>query len=326
MQSAAGEDKLKSWKPFRIQLAILQERGLQVDDETAALSYLERIGYYRLSGYWYPLRVIDPAASQAQGRAVRCDAFTVGSRFEDVVKLYVFDKKLRLLALDALERIEMAVRVDVAHLLGERDALAHENSTCLDGTFAKRKLSKGPDAGKTPHQVWLEKYRSLLHRARREPFVAHHQQAYGGKLPIWVAIEVWDFGLLSKLFSGMRFEDQNTIAAKYGAVDGRAFSQWLRSLNFMRNVAAHHSRMWNINVLEVSPLPSAWPRMPNSKPFLYFALMQQLLQTICPRSSWGQRLQSLLETEFPPLPETAATLADMGAFNGWLDWELWRRK
>ena len=118
---------LKPWLSFSDQLLQLQARGLHVDDHVAALDYLERLGYYRLSGYWYPLGVIVPVASQAQGRAVRLDTFVPGSRFEDVVRLYVFDKKLRLLALDALERIEMAVRVDVAYLLGEHAARAHES-------------------------------------------------------------------------------------------------------------------------------------------------------------------------------------------------------
>lgn len=100
-----------------------------------------------------------------------------------MVCLYVFDKKLRLLALDALERIEMAVRVDVAHLLGQRGPRAHEKPACLHGNLTKKVIAKRPDARKTQHQVWLAKYRSMLHRARKEPFVAHHQQQYGA-LPI----------------------------------------------------------------------------------------------------------------------------------------------
>ncbi len=91
---------LKPWLSFADQLQRLQERGLRVDNPAAALDYLERLGYYRLSGYWYPLRAIDQAASSAQGKAVRLNTFVPDSRFEDVVRLYVFDKKLRLLALD----------------------------------------------------------------------------------------------------------------------------------------------------------------------------------------------------------------------------------
>lgn len=314
---------LKPWRSFHDQLQQLQARGLHVDNPAAALDYLERIGYYRLSGYWYPLRAIDQAASTSQGKAIRLDRFVTDSRFEDVVKLYIFDKKLRLLALDALERIEMAVRVDVAHLLGQRDPRAHENPTCLHGNFAKKLITTGPDKGKTQHQVWLSKYQSLLSRARKEPFVVHHQRQYGA-LPIWAAIEVWDFGMLSKLFAGLQYADQQTIATMYGAPSGQAFAQWLRSLNFIRNVSAHHSRLWNINVLELSPLPQVWPAaLNNARPFFYFCLMQQLLKVICPNSSWGQRFKDLLETEFPVVENQQISQAELGTFPDWEKWSLW---
>lgn len=316
---------LKPWRSFANQLQQLQDRGLQVDNPAAALDYLERLGYYRLSGYWYPLRGIDPVASRAQGKAVRLDSFAPHCRFEDVVRLYVFDKKLRLLALDALERIEMAVRVDVAHLLGQRDPRAHENPTCLHGNFTKKLITKGPDTGKTQHQVWLAKHQAMLNRARKEPFVAHHQQQYGA-LPIWAAIEVWDFGLLSKLFAGMQHADQQTIAGFYGAPSGQAFAQWLRSLNFIRNVCAHHSRLWNINVLEVSPVPAFWPaQLNNVRPFFYFCLMQQLLSVICPNSSWGKRFKDLLANDFPASTHQQISLSEMGTFAGWEGWALWLR-
>lgn len=317
---------LKPWRSYEEQLQLLQARGLGVDNPATALDYLERIGYYRLSGYWYPLRVIDQAASNIQGKAVRSDEFMPGSRFEDVIRLYVFDKKLRLLALDALERIEMAVRVDVAHLLGQQDPLAYQSPKFLHGNFTKKQIEKGPDAGRTLHQVWLIKYQSLLQRARKEAFVVHHQQQYG-VLPIWAAIEVWDFGLLSKLFAGMQFVDQQTIAGLYGAPDGRAFAKWLRSLNFIRNVSAHHSRLWNINVVELSPLPKDWPAaLGNTRPFFYFCLMQQLLSVICPNSTWGARFQQLLAEDFPVMANGAVTRTDFGVFAGWEKESLWGHK
>lgn len=308
---------LKPWRALADQLTLLRERGLEVDDQAAALDYLERLGYYRLSGYWYPLRAIDCDVSLAQGQVVRSDRFLPGSRFETVARLYVFDKRLRLLALDALERIEMAVRVDVAHLLGQRDPLAHQNPDCLHGNFAKRRIVRGQDAGKTEHQVWLKKYEALLHRARKEPFVQHHIAQYGA-LPIWAAVEVWDFGLLSKLFAGMKHADQAHIAAAYGVDSGQVFAQWLRSLNFIRNVAAHHSRLWNINVVERSAVPPSWPdALDNARPFFYFCLMRRLLDVICPRSQWARRLADLLVTDFPAEKNPGLSLEDFGAFSGW---------
>lgn len=311
---------LKPWLSMASQLAMLKQRGLMVDNDDAALDYLARIGYYRLSGYWYPLRAIDTAASAQQHRPVRSDHFVPDSHFEDVVRLYVFDKKLRMLALDALERIEMSVRVDVAHLLGQRNPCAHEEPDCLHGNFAKKAFSGGPNKGKTEHQVWLDKYNSLVYRARRESFIEHHQSKYGGKLPIWVAIEVWDFGLLSRLFAGMQHKDKTRIAQKYGLPEGRILQNWLRSLNFIRNVSAHHSRLWNINVLERSPVPAGWPELDNAKPFLYFCMMQKMMSVICPNSSWAARLTSLLNNEFPSGRTSALGLTDIGVCDEWENW------
>lgn len=303
----------------------MQSRGLQVDNKPVALNYLARIGYYRLSGYWYPMREIDTATSQQQQQPVRIDRFVAGSHFEDVVKLYVFDKKLRLLALDALERIELALRVDVAYLLGKKDPIAHMNPECLHGNFAKRTIKKGRNQGKTEHHLWLEKYKVQLHRARRESFVQHHANKYFNQLPVWVAIEVWDFGLLSRMFDGMQYADKNLIAQKYELPDGNALAQWLRSLNFIRNVSAHHSRLWNINVLELSPCPTDWPAMKNTRPFMYFALMAHLLAVICPNSSWTSRLVELLNSH--PLSSSGALkLEDFGVCNDWEKWLLQLQK
>lgn len=318
-----GNVKAKPWLSINDQLAQLAARGMTIDRPAAAKDYLERLGYYRLSGYWYPFRALDPVQVKDSKIPQRLDSFVEGSHFADVVQLYVFDKKLRLLALDALERIEMAVRVDIAHLLGRVDPYAHENPRCLHGHFSKKVQKRGPAAGKTEHAVWLEKYQSHLRRSRREPFVEHYLSRYG-KLPIWVAIEVWDFGMMSKLYAGMKIADQDQIAGKYGAPDGRTFTSWLRSLNFIRNVSAHHSRLWNINVLERSPVPANaayWQGLNDARPFFYFCLMQTMLQVICPNSSWYRRLAAVV-AEFPQSASGAVKIEDFGAVQGWETWDF----
>ncbi len=314
----------KEWKSFQEQLDLLKNRGLLVDNEPAALDYLDRIGYYRLSGYWYSFRQFEEGDD---GTRRRSNTFVEGSHFEDAVKLYVFDKKLRMLALDALERIELAVRVDIAYLLGEQDIHAQENSRLFDGQFSRQVLTRGRgrDSGKTRHEVWLERHAQVISRARREPFVAHYNNKYG-KLPIWVAIEVWDFGLMSKLYDGMKSGDQLGIANKYGAVDGRKFAGWLRSFNFIRNVSAHHSRLWNINVLERAALlqdDAYWQQLNDARPFYYFCLLKKVMDVICPNSSWGDRFESLMN-EFPNVVSGAVSLQDFGLIADWKDWNLWQ--
>lgn len=109
----------RPWKSYEEQLEVLKCRGLGVSDEEKALSYLGRLGYYRLSGYWYPFREIT-YTSESSGKISykRQDNFIDQAQFQDAVHLYVYDKKLRLLAMDALERIEVAIRTDIAHPVG----------------------------------------------------------------------------------------------------------------------------------------------------------------------------------------------------------------
>lgn len=306
----------KPWLNFSKQLEVLSNNGLAIGKEEKALEYLERLGYYRLSGYLYPFRQLAPTL-EVNNKASRLSQFRELAEFSTAIDLYIFDKKLRILVLDALERIEMAVRVDIAYLLGSKDPLAHKKPDLLHGHFSKQIKTRGFAKGKTQHQIWLEKYKSLLFRARKEPFVEHHQQVYGD-LPIWVAIEVWDFGLMSKMYAGMKQADQNIIAKKYGARNGRELADWLRSFNFIRNVSAHHSRLWNINILERSPVPSylAAHNLNNSKPFLYFCLMKQMLSKICPNSLWWNRFIALTE-KFPNDPSKSIKLEDFGLVRGW---------
>ncbi|MDD2558596.1 MAG: Abi family protein [Desulfuromonas sp.] len=312
--------QVKPWKSIDAQLEILRTRGLQIEDNDRAKRYLTRLGYYRLGGYWYPFRQF-LNVENGQTAELRHDDFMEGSRFGNLVDLYVFDKKLRLLALDALERIEMALRVDVAHLLGERDALAHENADCFHGNFGKKINQK---FGKTGHQIWLEKYQQQVRRAGRTPFVSHHLGKYDS-LPIWAAIEVWDFGMLSTLYEGMKYNDKKRIALKYNVADGNKLAKYLRSLNFIRNVSAHHARLWNVNVVDRSPLPQGqyWQQLNNARPFFYFCLMQMFLRVISPTSTWGQRLITLLNEDFPVVDCDAINVGDFGVVGDWRSWELW---
>ncbi|MGM5032683.1 Abi family protein [Tardiphaga sp. 803_E3_N1_3] len=97
----------KPYLTVKDQLALIKSRGMIISDEALAESYLNKIGYYRLSGYWYPYR----EAKQVAGITKVLDDFKSGTKFSEIVDLYVFDKKLRLVFLDVIERIEIALRV-----------------------------------------------------------------------------------------------------------------------------------------------------------------------------------------------------------------------
>lgn len=251
----------KPWTSYAEQLDQLIERGLRVEDRARALDYLERIGYYRLSGYWFafrersgPVVLLNERGSKPKKLKVEripLESFRTGSTFQNAVDLYVFDKQLRLLTMDALERIEIALRVDISHTLGKLDPFAYLDPALFHGDFSG-KLDR--DSGLSRHHEWLGKHAQLIGRSKEE-FVRHNKSKYGLPLAIWVACEVWDFGTMSTLFGGMREAEQDAIARQYGVNNGRIFATWLRSLNYLRNVCAHHGRLWNRNIVEQPRLP-----------------------------------------------------------------------
>lgn len=297
----------KIWKSFQEQLDLLDERDLVIEDKKNVLGYLKTIGYYRLSGYLYSFRQIDE-----ENPKNRLDNFISGSRFEDVKALYLFDKKLRQLALDALERIEIALRVNIAYELGKYDSLAYQKSQYFEPHF--------------DHQKWLDKYQNLLHRSTENSFVKHHLEHYGD-LPIWAASEVWDFGAMSMLYKGMLSDDKDRIAKIYHLKDGKHLQTHLHAFNFIRNVSAHHSRLWNKPIVFKASLKGLqdkqWKQLNVSQPFVYFCLMKRMLDVICPNSTWGARFLSLLD-EFPKVENNAVNLQQMGIVIDLSQWALWK--
>lgn len=317
----------RPWMDFSDQLELLKSRGMEAGDETAALSYLNRIGYYRLSAYWYPFRVWEMQQDPESGRIThrRTDKFMAGARFVDAVKLYLFDKKLRLIVLDALERVEVALRVDIAFMLGERDTFAHLNADELHPSFAGKLLRDD----RTTHQAWCERHEQLVARSK-EDFVKHYHEKHGPVLPIWVAIEVWEFGAMSQLFAMMKVADQQRIASKYGVPDWRVFQSWLRSLSYLRNLVAHHSRLWNRNVVEQPKLPAqgaiAWcdefagKNDLLAKPFLLLSICRHMVRQICPGTEWHLRLSNHLQSFPAQQVEPPRSIADMGTPSAWEGW------
>ncbi|RZA20265.1 MAG: Abi family protein [Proteobacteria bacterium] len=325
----------KPFLPLADQLALLKSRGLQVSDDVAAIECLHRNGYYRLSAYWYPFRVI---ASQldAQGKPildnrgtplqVRTDQFLPGSRFEDAHALYVFDKKLKLLLLDAIERIEIAARVEVALVLGERNPFAYTQQQLFHPDFTR---VVGP-RNQSRFQSCTDKFNDRL-RSSKDDFVRHHRDKYGqAPLPIWIAIELWDFGLLSFYYEGMAFRDRDAVARRFGIPRRNLMGSWLRSLNYIRNVIAHHGRLWNLN-LAISPqLPAAGEmqgfdallslRNVNFRLYSICCILSYFTKVVNPTSSWPKDVVNLIES-VPAMPYVG--LQDMGFPTDWETHAFW---
>lgn len=228
------------------QVILLQQRGMIVDNQAEAELYLQHLNYYRLSAYWLPFEA-DHATH----------TFRPGTRFTDVLNLYIFDRELRLLVLDAIERIEVSVRSQWAYQL----AHLHGPHAHLNSALARK-----------PH-FWRSNIDQLTEEVDRseEAFIKHLKSTYSDRLPpIWAACEVMSLGLLSRWYNNLKpMPTRRAIAATY-RIDEKVLESWLRHLSLIRNTCAHHSRLWNREFTITPLLPRNKPSglAPNAKTIL----------------------------------------------------------
>ncbi|WP_314975844.1 Abi family protein [Actinomyces bouchesdurhonensis] len=223
-------------KPFKSvddQIAILQDRGMEICDDEFARRALREIGYYRLSGYSYPYRAV-----QAE-TGLLSDNFIEGTTIEKVVKLYRFDQELRAVTGLQLAKIEIVLRVMISHELGRVDPYIHLSPHKL-GKKAWDKVNVRPTE---QYSEWLDKYSLSVVRSN-EDSVIHYKKKYDAILPVWVAVHVLDWGGLRLLYGFARDEQRKAIAQQLNISESQ-LSSWLHCLNEVRNVCAHHGRLYS---------------------------------------------------------------------------------
>ena len=287
---------------FEQQADLLLRRGLDADRDVL-IARLHAVNYYRLSGYLYPFRKPD-------------HTFRPGTTLDKVWRRYTFDRRLRLLTLDAIERVEVSLRTLLAyehvHKYGPFGYTAPANLPKLDTDRHGRFLARIYDESRHSHEV----------------FVQHFQDKYAdqhGYLPLWMATEIMAFGATLTLFNGVDPAIKRMIAAAYGVPDV-VLRSWLGTLNVARNICAHHGRLWNRELGYKPKFPSArkypdWHTpvaIPNNRVFAILTILKHLLAVVAPQSQWPRRLRGLLD-EYPDIPR-----ANMGFPANWEDSPLWR--
>lgn len=254
------------------QIALLKKRGLVVRDEARLAYYLRNISYYHLSIYFKHFQ--------------RNDVFFSGTDFEDVLKIYVFDNKLRLLLLEVLERIEKSFKCRMAYEL----SISRNDSHCyLDKElFLNENLS-----AEMSRLVSDEVYKS------REASIIHYREAYEDPElpPIWMVMEILSFGQCVKIGKALNRDYKNKISRTYGE-DEQFVMSWMHCLSVLRNSCAHHSRLWNRD-LTLAPkmnhrVYGRYFNVGNRRLYNYLVAMQIVVSKINPTSSWLERLKELI--------------------------------
>lgn len=324
----------KKWLSLEEQIDKLASRGVDVRPRERTSALLSAVGYYRLTGYLYPFRRSEQHVDETGRRRTEVlTGYRPGTSIDHVARLIAFDRQLRLLVMDGVERLEVAVRMRTGYVLGRRSAFAHEDPSMFVPAFVEGRVDRaGSMTLPSKHAEWLHRVTERSN-ASDEAFVAHFREKYDGRMPIWALTEILELGHLSRLYQGLDEKDSQEIAEAFGAPTKRLMASWLASLNYVRNVAAHHARLFNrkLQNAPARPRPGVVPLLDHLRDgsarkefgvYNALAVVAYLLRSVDGDTEWCRRLVDLVET-FPSSPHL--TVAALGVPDGWASLELWRR-
>lgn len=279
---------------------LLEKRGLKIDNIETAKYYLQFIGYYRLSAYFLSFQDASNSNSHHQ--------FKQNTTFNEILNLYIFDRKLRLLVLDAIERIEVAIKASISNTMSQEDN-AH--------WFMKNKNFQTD----FNHQEFIERLKKDVEQNKREEFISHYRSKYHYPElpPSWMIFEILSFGSVSTILKNLDLPNRKKVAELFN-LDETIIKSWLHSMSYFRNLSAHHCRIWN-RTFNIKPKQAkAYKKYldKNDKLYAELVIIQILMQKITIDSHCSDNLKLLIQ-EYSFIP-----IEDMGFSKDWDNLELWK--
>lgn len=279
---------------------------MAVIDAARASRGLHFIGYHRLQEYWRSLEV--PAVEGEE------NVFRAGASLDDALALYAFDRRLRLLALDAIERAEVALRgIWVRHMVGAYGAHGYADRSMYhhEGRHGKA----------------MSKLREKLDGVRAGAAAGRGgaRRADAAWPPVWVAAERISFGRLSNSLSNLRHRSDRRAVARPFGLEERGFMSCVRHMNAVRNICAHHERLWDKRFairMATRTFPAGLQQAMRDADFRKLhntlVMLDYLLSAIAPRTPWRRCVVALLDG----CPQ--ADPRSMGFPRDWRSRSVWR--
>lgn len=302
------------------QIALLESRGLTIENRIKAEEYLSAISYYRLSAYFLPYQRTK-------------DTFNSGVTFKQIIDTYSFDRELRLLVFDCIERIEVAIRTQLVHIMSLKYQDAHwQDNQAHFITPYYNKIGNQVDP--------YSDFQALISKAKTvrtpEVFIKHYTDTYNNPSnpPAWMCFELLTIGELSHIYRGLKNNADKKEIADFFGLHHTVFVSWLHSLTYVRNICAHHARLWNKDLAiepEILLKPRGnWISKPfqnNSRTFYFICVLKYLLQRANPGNTLKLKLEALFQ-KYPQIPIRFMGIPSAGRNTSeLLDWKnepLWK--
>lgn len=317
------------------QLDLLKARGLSIHDEARAAHFLEAVSFFRLTPYMRPFQV--PGHPD--------HVFLPGTGFRQLSQLYDFDRRLRLLLIDAVERVEVAIRSAISnHMCPLRGAHWYLQRSLFKNRYDHPRLLSTIESAQhkalQDYQREIDRINRLVHtdeerkaelkqRRAQESYARHYALTYNQPtlMPGWAMLEELTLGELSHLYRGLARDSDRKAIGQFMAVPAPLLDSWMHTLTVVRNICAHHARLWNrelgIKPEQPQQLHFPWPAYlhrgsQHTRIGVVLAMLHHLMRQVSPHTRWHLRLVELLD-EYPEIPRQA-----MGLPSNWQENEFWQ--
>ena len=216
----------KVFKTIEEQLDILKSKNLTIEDYDEAKTILLRENYFFLNGYRSPFLVTGSKR------------FIDGATFEELHALFTFDRYFRNIIFKNILIVENNYKSIFSYVLSKKYGYKEKDYLNPDNFDRNREKTRQINdlIRKVKRQIRINGYQ---HAA-----TSHYINNYG-YIPLWVGVKVLSFGLMGELFSILKQEDKEEIAAYYENVGPNDLEDYLSILSNYRNLCAHEDILYN---------------------------------------------------------------------------------
>ncbi len=288
----------KPYKSEKELVELLKQRGLVINNDERAIRYLRHIGYYRLSAYMYPF-LAKPKTDHK---------FKQHITFDQVLRIYRFDKKLRMMLFNEIEKIEIAFRCAVVNTVTHR---AGDKFWITNPAYVNSQTLKSIDKE---------------YNCSKEDFIKHYKDTYSDPYPpAWIISEILSFGNITWIYRGLSDSNKKAIAKQF-YLHAPVLESWINIVALTRNSCGHHSRIWNkvnsITTNNMQKMIRPWISLSTDKRRIYYniCIIKYFMDIISPDNDFLEKIEALLK-EFPEI-----SLKAMGFNHNWKDEPLWKRR
>ena len=288
--------------PPKDQLNRLIQRGMSIPNHDEALRFLSNVSFYRFRGY------LEPFVEQNANTTPR--PFQAGTTLGAVLERYKFDARLRVLLLEAFNPIEISIRTQWTY---------HLSYSQGGGEYSHRNRQF---FGQN-HDVNLESLKEDYEKHGKDLHPYDFQNC-----PIWTISEVMSFGQLSRWHGDTTLSVRKRVAEHY-QLHYKKLGSLLRHLTTVRNICAHHDRLWDREFAtklsrptkQMGTFPSPgmfFNETEDGKLYNTLVMIAYLTEVITGNSDWKRGMIALMD-RYPNIPRDR-----MGFAAAWQKLDIWQ--